>query len=658
MGGKKHTYLFDYDNGFYLTGSEVKQFKPFNSNEFAKPVDDSDPFFESSVYKRYVSRTKKGTMRHIPGIARGLIRLVIIDNDSPDYFGGYGYADNGDFYADYIDCTAKEYNEDLLKNFAVAKHTIIKFNHGEMMSACCVNEFGGEGVFEMTNRVKSKGRKSSSAPLFAAMAKLVCFGHDGNLSSNIAKDFYNHYLSLSKAYRERDVEMMKKALRICENDIYTIFQYPGTIRESKLGNITEIDVGKIDSDMFLPLKTADIPTGKYRGNSAFLTLTGLPKPVIDRSKAIERPKEVVKPKKKSLTTVGDYIEDGRFIIASELSADEKLEVPKDMNDLIPSKQALEVLQEIKSSYDDGTQCHNILIYGPSGTGKSTMARYIAAMTGLPYRNINLHGEKGADGLYQQLFPTGTTVSKEEYMAKVASFPDAFDVELDPVSAYEKLTGERNEKATSTDVFEMEEKIRYDMLVHTNDYMYCDTSILKTVKNGGIIEIMEANAAKAGTLKAFNELLDDTNLVHLETGEIVKRHPNCIIIFTMNIGDGYEGVNQLSVDFSSRMDITQYIDVPDDDTLLERVKFKIGYTDDDTIKKCIKVYHQMRRVLEEGTTYADRCSDRQLYSWIRTIKHTGKPYEAAIMTILNGSSYEKDVREELKSALETEFAPSI
>jgi len=170
--------------------------------------------------------------------------------------------------------------------------------------------------------------------------------------------------------------------------------------------------------------------------------------------------------------------------------------------------------------------------------------------------------------------------------------------------------------------------------------------------------MEANAAKAGTLKAFNELLDDTNLVHLETGEIVRRHPNCIIIFTMNIGDGYEGVNQLSVDFSSRMDITQYIDVPDDDTLLERVKFKIGYTDDDTIKKCIKVYHQMRRVLEEGTTYADRCSDRQLYSWIRTIKHTGKPYEAAIMTILNGSSYEKDVREELKSALETEFAPSI
>ena len=46
-------------------------------------------------------------------------------------------------------------------------------------------------------------------------------------------------------------------------------------------------------------------------------------------------------------------------------------------------------------------------------------------------------------------------------------------------------------------------------------------------------------------------LDDLNIIHLPTGEVVHRNPNCVVVVTANVGQGYEGINNFSNDFIAR-----------------------------------------------------------------------------------------------------------
>ena len=65
--------------------------------------------------------------------------------------------------------------------------------------------------------------------------------------------------------------------------------------------------------------------------------------------------------------------------------------------------------------------------------------------------------------------------------------------------------------------------------------------------GYLREIQEPTVIKdAGTLVKLNGALDDCKQIELSTGEIIHRHPNCIVVMTTNMD--YDGCKSLTNPF--------------------------------------------------------------------------------------------------------------
>ncbi len=77
---------------------------------------------------------------------------------------------------------------------------------------------------------------------------------------------------------------------------------------------------------------------------------------------------------------------------------------------------------------------------------------------------------------------------------------------------------------------------------------------------GFCEIQEANIIKrASVLEALNPLLaggGKDNFIKLPTGEVITRHPDCVIAFTVN--REYEGCNDLQEAVYSRINLIKQI----------------------------------------------------------------------------------------------------
>ena len=140
--------------------------------------------------------------------------------------------------------------------------------------------------------------------------------------------------------------------------------------------------------------------------------------------------------------------------------------------------------------------------------------------------------------------------------------------------------------------------------------------------------------------------------------MIHRNPNCIVVVTANVGQGYEGINNFSNDFIARFHQADVFELPDDNALIERIKARSGYTDSKTIAKMIKVMHAIQRVLLETKGDYGACSPRGLIAWARKTKNTGDVYTAGTKTIVGLATQDPEIRVEVLHALETEFAPSI
>ena len=74
-------------------------------------------------------------------------------------------------------------------------------------------------------------------------------------------------------------------------------------------------------------------------------------------------------------------------------------------------------------------------------------------------------------------------------------------------------------------------------------VFIESFVTKAVREGGAVVFEEINFAKPQYLAFLNSLLDDNGFVRLDSGEIVKRHPNFRFFATMNVG--YYGTRELN-----------------------------------------------------------------------------------------------------------------
>jgi hypothetical protein len=172
---------------------------------------------------------------------------------------------------------------------------------------------------------------------------------------------------------------------------------------------------------------------------------------------------------------------------------------------------LKDLSSIVKAFAKG-DTYSMMLYGASGTGKSTCARVIPYRCGLPYVSVNFSTNIEESDLIGTFMPNKDKKS-----------------ELDP------------------------------------PFVWKDGILTNAIRKGYIFIGEEINFARPGILSKLNSLLDEFRQIDLPTGEIVKAHPNFRIIATCNIA--YEGTNRFNKALINRFElIYEFEDLTREETI--------------------------------------------------------------------------------------------
>lgn len=278
------------------------------------------------------------------------------------------------------------------------------------------------------------------------------------------------------------------------------------------------------------------------------------------------------------------------------SVDDYLLVPDNLRDpekLMAGVRIPDIIKRIakivKAEKNTTFPVRNILLYGEAGAGKSTAAKSLAYLWGIPYRfvNLSLNAEEGdLLGTYR---PNGK---------------GGFD--------------------------------------------FFSPAFAKTFMSGGVIELMEINYARPGVIGVLNSALDHTAKLTLGNGEIVSRHDNCIIIATTNVD--YAGCQKMSEAVKDRFQQIVEVDKLPKADLTEIVVEQSGNADYGMVIKMIDAADKISKKIQEEQIIGGVCSTRQIINWARTMKYTGNVLEAASETILPGVSLDKSVQKEIMDTI--------
>ncbi|MFR2488200.1 MAG: hypothetical protein ACLTAC_33560 [Hungatella sp.] len=208
--------------------------------------------------------------------------------------------------------------------------------------------------------------------------------------------------------------------------------------------------------------------------------------------------------------------------------------------------------------------------GESGTGKTTNARMVAQMLGLPYYSFTCGEGMDEVDLVSSMIPNIGGNKAEE----TAAFPTYEDMMMDPASALERVTGIYEEEIDKETAFqEILSRIYqkgYQSGQGEKDYIMVESSIVTGCRRPSIIEIQEPSViTKPGTLVRLNGLLDDGASITLTSGEVVRLNPETVILLTTNMG--YRGCKGFNESVLSRMRMILYSDPLTSEEMVYRIQ---------------------------------------------------------------------------------------
>lgn len=269
---------------------------------------------------------------------------------------------------------------------------------------------------------------------------------------------------------------------------------------------------------------------------------------------------------------------------------------------------------------------NIYYHGPSGTGKTTSARMLAAILGRPYGKYTCSVDTEIFSLIGQVFPNtgGSEAITASDIIKECRLPDLEDIMFDSASAYTKITGrEKPKNMDQTGVITaLFDRVLNEMknLVEQNssEFSYVESGLIKAVRNGYVFEIQEPTVIKRAVLVGLNGILDPAggNLIELPNGETLKKHEHCVIVFTSN--DDYEGCSILNQSVLDRMSICRYIEDISDEEKKARLKQKTNLKDESLLNRMIMTMNDVNTAMKENDITDGVFGMRSLQNWATAI----------------------------------------
>lgn len=212
-----------------------------------------------------------------------------------------------------------------------------------------------------------------------------------------------------------------------------------------------------------------------------------------------------------------------------------------ISNIYPTSKMKERVQLIQNTVClNGFSLKNILLYGPTSTGKSLFVNYLAYHLGLPKMNLSMNVE------------TDSTM----------------------------LLGR-------------------EVLDHDTTY-FKKSKFIDFVENGGVIELAEINTARSDELIILNSLLDNQGEITLPNGEVVKRHENCYIVGTYNVG--YTGTKPFNLSLKRRFGLKfEMTDMSNND--IEKILSQYSNSSD-LISKLVSYYREIQHGIKDMDLNAD------------------------------------------------------
>ncbi len=435
------------------------------------------------------------------------------------------------------------------------------------------------------------------------------------------------------------------------------------ITVDKSGNLMRVSQGQLDSGSF-------VPTSVTAGEFTIFAKTG---PVVIKKAGV-----VVE----HTDFVGKYpLTPGRTLSALELSL-----IPKLPEWYIIPPEVVDICKHAQKTTGRPMQMRNFLLRGPAGTGKTMGAKAIAAGLGLPYMKYTCSANTEIFDFTGMIFPetdavsTGSSELDREReilksmggisyanVAKLMRLPDLDDMDYDPAGVYQALTGVENLAATVQDCMsvvleKVTEKVQALSKRAENrqssgqNYTYVETDFVKALKHGYLVEVQEPSTIiQPGVLVGLNSLLEQEGSITLPTGEIIRRHPDTVVIVTTNVS--YEGCRSMNQSVVDRMSLVKDIELPEPEVMVQRAMAVTGCADEYLVSQMVQVVNDMADYCRKNSITDGACGMRSLIDWVISAEISGDPYLSAKYTVISKATADEEDREALiTTILDPMFAP--
>ena len=435
------------------------------------------------------------------------------------------------------------------------------------------------------------------------------------------------------------------------------------ITVDKSGNLMRVSQGQLDSGSFVPIS---VTAGEF-------TIFAKPGPAVIKKAGV-----VVE----HTDFVGKYpLTPGRTLSALEQSL-----IPKLPEWYIIPPEVVDICKHAQKTTGRPMQMRNFLLRGPAGTGKTMGAKAIAAGLGLPYMKYTCSANTEIFDFTGMIFPETDAVStgspeldrEREILksmggisyanvAKLMRFPDLDDMDYDPAGVYQALTGVENLAATVQDCMsvvleKVTEKVQaLSKRAETRqssgqNYTYVETDFVKALKHGYLVEVQEPSTIiQPGVLVGLNSLLEQEGSITLPTGEIIRRHPDTVVIVTTNVS--YEGCRQMNQSVVDRMSLVKDINLPEPEVMVQRAMAVTGCADEYLVSQMVQVVNDMADYCRKNSITDGTCGMRSLIDWVISAEISGDPYLSAKYTVISKATADEEDREALiTTILDPMFAP--
>lgn len=435
------------------------------------------------------------------------------------------------------------------------------------------------------------------------------------------------------------------------------------ITVDKSGNLMRVSQGQLDSGSF-------VPTSVTAGEFTIFAKTG---PAVIKKAGV-----VVE----HTDFIGKYpLTPGRTLSALELSL-----IPKLPEWYIIPPEVVDICKHAQKTTGRPMQMRNFLLRGPAGTGKTMGAKAIAAGLGLPYMKYTCSANTEIFDFTGMIFPETDAVStgspeldrEREILksmggisyanvAKLMRLPDLDDMDYDPAGVYQALTGVENLAATVQDCMsvvleKVTEKVQALSKRAENrqssgqNYAYVETDFVKALKHGYLVEVQEPSTIiQPGVLVGLNSLLEQEGSITLPTGEIIRRHPDTVVIVTTNVS--YEGCRSMNQSVVDRMSLVKDIELPEPEVMVQRAMAVTGCADEYLVSQMVQVVNDMADYCRKNSITDGACGMRSLIDWVISAEISGDPYLSAKYTVISKATADEEDREALiTTILDPMFAP--